>query len=305
MNRDTSNIKERIMQILRRKGPSLPVHIATELGISMLFSSAFLSELLSEKKIKISYLRVGSSPVYFIPGQEPGLEKYSHHLKSKEKEAFLLLKEKKFLKDDIQLPAIRVALRAINDFAIPFKKNGEIYWRYFTVPINEFKEPQPPIKELPSPPLLKEINKQEESDLHKKEKELPKKEKPLNIFDKKPKETTIRKKKSIKEKAVRKKQDDKFFNKIKEFLSKKSMELLDVESFSKNEIILKIKHQEKEQLLIAYNKKRTNELDIIKAHKKAAELNLPYTILSKGEPLKKITSLIEAVRNLEGIEKIE
>jgi len=57
-------------------------------------------------------------------------------------------------------------------------------------------------------------------------------------------------------------------------------------------------------LLIAYNKKRINENDIIKAHKKALELNLKYIILSLGEPLKKLTNLIEALKNLEKIEKI-
>jgi hypothetical protein len=54
----------------------------------MLFASAFLSELLTEQKIKMTHMRVGSSPVYYIPGQEEGLEKYSTYLKSKEKEAY-------------------------------------------------------------------------------------------------------------------------------------------------------------------------------------------------------------------------
>jgi len=38
------------MLAFKRRGPSLPVHIASETGLSMLFASAFLSELLSEKK---------------------------------------------------------------------------------------------------------------------------------------------------------------------------------------------------------------------------------------------------------------
>jgi hypothetical protein len=107
------------------------------------------------------------------------------------------------------------------------------------------------------------------------------------------------------DKTIRKKQDNKFFIKVKEFLSKKSIEISDIESFSKNEIILRINSQGKEQLLIAYNKKRINDTDLIKAHKKASELNLPYIVLSLGEPLKKLSNLIKAIRNLENIKKIE
>ena len=67
---DTSDIKEKILLVIKRGGPSLPVHVARETNLSMLFAAAFLSELHSENKIKISRMKVGGSPVYFIPGQE-------------------------------------------------------------------------------------------------------------------------------------------------------------------------------------------------------------------------------------------
>ena len=271
---DTPDIKEKILFILRKRGPSLPVHVARETGLSMLFASAFLSELLSEKKIKISNMKIGSSPIYFLLGQESMLENFSQHLKSKEKDAFILLKDKTFLKDKEQDPAIRVALRAIKDFAIPFKKDEEIFWRYFTIPETEYK-----IKEKP-----REIEKE-------------KIEKKLDIFDEKPK-------KIIRKKTPQKK-NDKFFNKVKEFLFEKSIEIMDIESFDKNELILYVKSQGEKKLLVAYNKKRIKENDIIKANKKASESNLSYIILSLGQPLKKLNSLISAVKNLSAIEKLE
>ena len=282
------------MLTFNRKGPSLPVHIASETGLSMLFASAFLSELLSEKKIKLSFMKVGSSPIYLVPGQEPMLEKYSQHLKSKEKEAFELLKRKKFLKDEEQVPAIRIALREIKDFAIAFKKDEEIFWRYFTIPENEFEYPK--MKPIEKTPQLEDKKKSEE----KKPKEKTPDKKELNIFDKQ--KTT---KTSAKKRTTTKKNNDKFFNKVKEFLSKQSIEILDIENFSKNDLILRVKIKEKEKLLIAYNKKRISEADIIKAYKKATELDLKYIILSLGEPLKKIDHLIKAIKDLSGIEKIE
>lgn len=286
---DTSQIKEKIISILKVKGPSLPVHIANQTGLSILFSSAFLSELFAEKRIKISNMKVGSSPLYFLPGQEPQLERFSQHLKSKEKDAFLLLKEKKFLKDSEQEPAIRVALRAIRDFAIPFKKEEDIFWRYFTVPEMQFEYE----KDSSEKKELKEEKPKKEEEITENHEE-----KSLNIFnEKKPKKRKIKKK-------TEKKTNEKFFNKVKEFLSEKSVEIIDIESYSKNELILKIKENEAEKLLIAYNKKRITEEDIIKAHKKSQDLGLKYKILSLGELTKKIKELIEALKEIEGIEKI-
>jgi len=300
-------IKDNILSILRRKGPSLPVHVAKEIEMSILFASAFLSELLSEKTIKITNMKVGGSPVYYLPGQERYLEKYSQHLKSKEKEAFLLLQQKKFLKDKDQNPAIRVALRSINDFAFPFKKNNELYWRYFTAPESDFIVDKPKKEEI----VEKKIKEKEKSERITKstikvgrdfleEPQKTQKTKTLNIFDKKEKS----KKKTIKKKPV-KKTNDKFFNKVKEFLSQKSIEILDIESFSKKDIILKVNSDRGERLIVAYNKKRINENDIVNAHKKALELNLKYDILSLGDHSKKLDNLIKAIKNLSQIERVK
>lgn len=377
--RDASHIREKILSILRMKGPTIPVYISQEIETSMLFTSAFLSELLSDKLIKISNMRVGNSPIYFIAGQEPQLEKFSHYLKSKEKEAFILLQENKFLKDSEQNPAIRVALRAIKDFAFHFRKNNEIYWRYFTSSESEFKTDIKPIEEhryieaKPKPfdkkereigeKIIKDINiedieeirkdkeklekkkeaeteieeeikedegyiplplqekvKEENKQVEKEEKKEIKKEdgKLEEIVEEAPKHERMKiikekisklKSKTKPEKAPKKlnvkKQDDKFFDKIKEFLSKETIEIVNIESFNKNEILLRIKSDGMEKLLVAYNKKKILDTDIINANKKASNLNLKYVILSMGEPSKKLSNLIESAQNLEKIEKIE
>jgi hypothetical protein len=378
-SQDASKTREKILSILRMKGPNLPVYISQETGISMLFASAFLSELLSDKLIKISNMRVGNSPIYYIQGQEQQLERFSSYLKSKEKEAFLLLQERRFLRDSEQTPAIRVALRQIKDFAFPFKKNGEIIWRYLTAKESEFKQDAKPIEEheyiearpkpfdkkereigekiikdikiedieeirkdkeklegkekieeeiekeieeeeryvtlpLPSAEKLKEEEKKEKKEetekveikeevIKEKKKEKPAKEKPekQKTKEKIPKEKPEKKAK----KKTAQKQDDKFLNKIKEFLSKETIEIVNIESFNKNEIHIRIKSEGKEKLLVAYNKKKISDKDIINANKKASQLKLKYVIISMGEPSKKLLSLIESAQNLEKIEKIE
>jgi len=286
---DTSEIRDKILSLIKNRGPSLPVHIAGEVGLSVLFASAFLSELLSEKRIKISHMKIGNSPLYLIQGQEEMLENFSQYLKSRERDAFLLLKEKKFLEDSKQEPSIRVALRAIRDFAIPFRKpeTENLFWRYFMIPISEFKEkPQIKIQQLKTTQKSKE----------------------LNIFDKKSKEPEKIKVKQTKKPTKRKtfqRKGDRFFNKIKDFLAKKQIQILSIEGIGKNNLNIKVRENNREYLVVAYNKKRINEDDIDKAYKKASEINLPYKILSLGEPFKKIKNLVKAIKKLESLEKIE
>src|SRR3989338_2565602 len=137
-------LRNKILSILRNKGPSLPIHIARETGLSVLFASAFLAELSSDKEIKISNMKVGGSPVYFIPGHEEQLEKYSNYLPGKEREALFLLKEKKLLEDVMLEPAIRVALRSIRDFAFAVVLNEDgkqrVFWRHLTFLEKEAQE---------------------------------------------------------------------------------------------------------------------------------------------------------------------
>ncbi len=281
-------IKDKIISILRLNGPSLPVHVAKGTGQSILFASAFLSELFYERKIRISHMKVGSSPLYLLPGHEPQLERFSQYIKGKEREAYLLLKEKRFLKDSEQQPAIRVALREIKDFAIPVRKDDEIYWRYFLVPEEELHQ--------------QKVTREIKEEIIEEKRPEEKKEKELEIFEKK--ETKKIEKKKIVKKRINKKHDENFFNKIKEFLSKENIEIIDIQSFNKNDLALKIKEDKEEKILIAYNKKRITAADLLKAYKKSLEENLPYIVLGLGEPSRELKEIIPAIKNLSKIEKI-
>ncbi len=286
---DTSIIKNKIVNFLENNGPSLPIHISKNIDSSYLFTSAFLSELLSEKRIKTTTMKVGSSSVFYIPGQEAQLEKFAQQfLKSKEKEAYELLNKKRFLEDSEQQPAIRVALRAIKDFAIPIEKEGRILWRYFIVDEKDRL-------------VEKEIPKMEETKIE----EIPKQEIRLEKIEPPKKKEKSTKSKTIEKKKPKSNKDENFFNKIKEYLAKNNTEIEDIELFTKDSLILKVKKDGKTRLLVAYNKKKIIEEDILKAYKKSLELGLDYSIFSFGEPSKKISSLIEASKKLSEIRKID
>lgn len=323
--RNALEIKEKILGILRRRGPSLPVHVTKETGLSILFASAFLSELVADRLIRFTDMKVGSSPIYFLNEQAYMLERFSQYLNNREKEAFILLREKKFLKDEEQAPVIRVALREIKDFAIPFHKEGHIIWRYYLVPESEFAQeiekrvikiekteevsPKVEIVKIEEKPI--EIIKEENKKTKKEQIEelnildssvLPKKERTKEIKEKSEKTKSKSRKKEKKKTA---KKDENFFNKVKDWVVKNSMEILDIENFNKNELLLKIKNNQEELLLVAYNKKRFTDIDLIKAGKRAREMGLKYILISLGDAQKKMIDLIDSAQNLSDIKKID
>ncbi|MEK6914675.1 MAG: hypothetical protein AABW83_03425 [Nanoarchaeota archaeon] len=137
---DAVEIHKKIINLLNEKGPSLPINIAKSVGITSLFVSAFLSELVNQNDIRVSNLKVGGSPLYYIEGQQKKLENYYKYLHPREAEAYMLLKQHKVLKDNDQDPVIRVALRSIKDFSYGFKIGDEIYWKFFSVSEEELNE---------------------------------------------------------------------------------------------------------------------------------------------------------------------
>src|SRR3989338_4988111 len=225
--------KERILEIIKSRGPSLPVHVSSELKISMLFASAFLSELLSERKIKISHMKAGGSPLYFVPGQEPMLENSSRYLHSKEKDAFIMLKENSVLEDEKMLPAIRVALRDIKDFAFPLQvetplAEKRLFWRFLTTSEDDAREM-----------IAKALKKEKPKQAKKEEKaEKPEEKSEVKL---KPKETieTAKEEKpliTLKEKKPRKPiEKSDFVIKSAKFLDDNKIELLEeIESKKKD-----------------------------------------------------------------------
>lgn len=304
--KDTSQIKSKIIQTLNERGPSLPIHISKKIEMSMLFASAFLSELLSENRIKVSKMKIGGSPLYYTPETETQLENFSEYLKGKEREAFDLLKENKVLKDSNQEPSIRVALRSLKDFARPTEKNDGLYWKYFkhkeeTDSKNESETKQNTQKSNEENKESEETknSKKEENQIRVDENE----NNPSKNKENQKKQSTQKSK--TKKKSSSSKKNEKFFNKVKEYLNKKNIEILDIIGFDNKELILKINEEDKEKILIAHNKKRIDEKDLTKANKKASEYKLEYVIFCLGEPLKKLNNLIDAINNLDKIEKIE
>lgn len=277
---DVEEIKRKIISYLKEEGPSIPVRISKKVELSPVFSSAILSELLEERKIKTSNLRFGSSPLYLIPGDEKKLENFTDNLNGIEKTAYLKLKNSIVLEDEKQEPSIRVALRSIKDFAKPIKFQEKFFWMYaFSTnkEVERILSDEKKIIEKPQREMTFTMTKTQEE-----------KEKPLLEI------------KQIKRKE--KKIPEEFLNKVKEHLIKKDIELLETIEIKKKEFKGKIRINSDLGkmifLIIAKEKRRPSLSDLNNAMKEAIHEKMPCYFLAEGEPASTTKEFIKVNENI-------
>lgn len=289
--------KEKIISIIKSNGPSLPVHIANSMNITPLFMSAFLSEMNAEKSIKMSWMRVGNSPVYYLLEQEALLENFAGYLNSKEKEAFLLLKEKKVLSDEKQSPSIRVALKTIKDFAVPLNISVEneknLFWKYFLVSDADVKNI-----------IASASEKKEAENLSGKNEEENKNAPPVEKVSEKTSSEQTNKIRTLPKSHL----ESEFSEKVKDCLSKMGIETLSVISERRKEFAAKVSIGgilgKQEFYLTAKDKKRVTEDDFTLAIQKAQLEKMPALFISSGEISKKGKARLEEWKNLLRFKKL-
>jgi len=301
---DVQEKKRKIISFLEDNGPSLPVRIAKAIQMDPVFASAILSELLGTKQVKLSHMKVGSSPLYLLPNQNQKLEEHTDNLKSAEKEAYLKLKEEKIITDENETPVIRVALRNIKDFATPFKFEEKIMWKYSFTPEEE-------IQKLLSPP--QETKEVEEKPEPEKEARAPTSEATYHPQAKRPttpdvkdvseqiKEEAKKVENIFEEKTPTKKT---FLKQIEEFLEGKNTKIISMEEVDKKKVIAKTESGNEKALLFAFNKKKITEDELMKCYKQAKISNLPYHIIILGDLTKKMNDTIDAYKKLLKVEKL-
>jgi hypothetical protein len=129
--------EDKILNFLSFNGPSLPIKIAKNIKEELLITSAYLSELAQQRKVKISNLKIGTSPLYYLPGQDSQLVNFTGGLNRKDHDVLMALKLNGVLKEtDLDLLA-KVALRSLKDFAVPihvgFLGKRELFWKWHTL----------------------------------------------------------------------------------------------------------------------------------------------------------------------------
>ncbi len=138
-------VQDQILQFLRITGPTLPSKVARQIKTEIYIASAHLSDLAAQGKVKISYLKVGGSPLYYLPGQEEKLYYFAAgNLNPKDYQVLEVLKDRKVLRENGLELLSKVALRSLKDFAIPlhvtYEGNTELFWKWYLLTEEEAKK---------------------------------------------------------------------------------------------------------------------------------------------------------------------
>ena len=280
-------MKDKVLEIVKQKGPLLPVQISKDINQNVMISSAILGELVSSGNIKFSHTKIGGSPLYYVDGQEAKLQQLYNQLHDTEKKIYDQLKQKKILRDKSLEPAFRVALRQIRDFAFPLEinvnNNIDIFWKWY---LSSNEEIQPILKILIEKQIPKPIVKKE-TVLKPKEKEI----KPINGVEEKIE-------KPIPENELREKLRKELLKELKEELRK---EMLIHERKEREPVIDK---KEQKRLEKERKKKELDEKDIFLdkirkycQQKKIQILN--YEIIKRKNEIDLIINVPSAVGNIQ------
>ncbi|HLC98748.1 MAG TPA: hypothetical protein VJC00_01955 [Candidatus Nanoarchaeia archaeon] len=311
------------ISLIRMRGPVIPSQINKELSVDVLTGSAILSELVDNGQLKLSSVKVGSSPVYYIPGQEARLQQFSNHLNAKDKETYDMLRQSRVLRDKALEPLRRVSLRQMKDFAKPLnvKVGNEdiIFWKWYLLSNDEAASliktmipdlaPKEP-KTKQEAPVQKPAESRAEERIIEKKQEISKEK----IQEKKPEvKTEVRKEKQEKletetkkekpmQKEVQEEADapkDKFFRKVKKYFDDNGIKIVDYKIIRKESDIDFTVNIQSSVGSLAYfckakNKKKFNDGDVSSVFIEGQRKKLPVLFLVTGELTKKAKEVLDS-----------
>lgn len=128
------DFQDKILAMVR-SSPVTPTQVAKAVGKDSLIASAMLSALVEKGLLKVSCVKVGSTPLYYDPAHSDQLQNFASYLNEKDRKAYELLKEKKVLRENALDPLSRVCVKNIKDFSRPlevsFGGTKEIFWKWY------------------------------------------------------------------------------------------------------------------------------------------------------------------------------
>lgn len=298
---------EQIFELVKEKGPVLPAQISKQINESILMTSARLSELSSNKQIKISSIKVGGSPLYYVQGQENKLQDFVDNLPAVEKKAFELLKQNKILRDSFQEPAIRVALRQIKDFAVPLQVNYEnrieAFWKWY---LEDNKDAESLIRNilLEKDPIKEQRIKEKDQEIQPKDKIPIATEQQSKLREKIEKETITQKtikdtiRKEIVKKPKRMVDGGDFLKEVNIFFTKNKINVIEnneVKKNSESDFIVELETSigKAKYFCKSKNKKKITEGDLSSALMSAQSKGFPLIFLTKGKLTKAAKEKLE------------
>ncbi len=328
--KNATDYRERILRFIRSHGPSVPNEIRREIGKDNLIASAMLSELSSNKNVRVSHLKVGSSPLYYLPGQESQLLRFSEYLHVREREALEYLRQEVVVRDVDLAPVQRVSMRELKDFAEPITVQlyglEELFWKWYLAKNEDIVEkvrqlmPAPQVKVEPvvaqqEPEVLPEKKPEKQEVLARSEVAWQKRDErkqrpPEKAPQKEPEKPVEEKQKEPKQRRGQGKQaqlspdDDRFYQKVRAYCQEKGLAIRSAEIVKKNaELDLVVEVPSAVGQLTYFCKAKAKALctdnDLALAMMEAQERNLPALLLTTGKVSAKALQKLD--RGLKGL----
>ncbi len=291
--------QDRILQFIGMSGPTTPSKVAKMINTDSLLASAHLSDLSSQKKVKVSHLKIGGTPLYYIPGQEERLYAFANgNINPKDFEVLEFLKEKKILREQELELLPRVALRSLKDFAVPFNVTmhgeTELFWKFYLVSDEERDQL---VKQM-LVPVAKEVAGQtmsegRESDSMLMEEQYERVSAQTKLVVEEPMQ-------KVKEKPRRKKVvEDTFSEDLEAFFKRLKIIIEQKETLRKNaemNYLVKVPSVvgQMKYFCKAKNKAKCDERDLSAAYMEAQMKKLPLLFLYTDELNKKVQEMMES-----------
>jgi len=274
--------REKVLALVK-ESPKLPTQIAKALSTDSILAGAMLAEMVAKGLLKISKLNVGSSPLYFLPGNEAQLLQFTKNLNEKDRRAVELLEKEKVINEADADPLTRVSLQKVKDFAMPLIVTHEgkeaRMWKWFLLSQEEAEEiiRGKLSPEMPAPP------------------EPAKEPTPVQEEEQKQLESTPKKKvkKSVKKKTTK----NDFWETIEKYLTQNNIKLVEKTMLKKTEYDLLIEVPSAVGTMTCYAKarckKKVTDGDVSAAYVQGQIRKLPVILLIDGE-------LTKAAKEIQG-----
>lgn len=277
--------KEQVLQAVKMKGLVVPSDITREFHTDTFIIGAVLSDLVHDKKLLVSTVKKGGSPVYYSPEHKERLLDLYKYLNEKDRQTFEMLKKEKVVSDAEQIPLIRVSLRNLKDYAKPIEVtvNGKtsLFWKWYLATEQE-------IHELLHTHLSEQQIQPQQTVLQKAIEKQPLQQVEKQVHPKIKEASKITK--DIKE------EHESFIEKVKDFFHQKEIVIMESTLIKKGEMEYLIKVPSAVGNIVyfckAKQKKKCSEGDIATTFVAAQLKKLPALFLTTGEVPKKLLQKI-------------
>ncbi|MBN1923848.1 MAG: hypothetical protein JW791_03765 [Nanoarchaeota archaeon] len=288
-------MKSKIVELIKSLGPIVPSEITSKLESNSVIISALISELIKEGVVKYSHKKIGSSPLYYLPGQENEVRKrLTPELKIPERKIVEFFDEKKLVLKNNLSPQQRFMVDDLKDFITPLTLNinGEdkIFYKHYSISTQAIYDDMNKKKIKPA-----------------KVKSEGEKVKQMSLFNS-PAAKTENKIKNQEVLVEAKNELESFDDLSDQFFTQYNLTLLESEVIKKGKeanFVVKAGYRIPQKYFVKYYKKKNlNEKDVSKAYADSQVKKMPCLIITIGKFSKKAEKLSESLGNFVNIIKL-